>query len=95
MSANYHPRHAGPASYVSRPYHARHASPASHAVRTGRAAVLLAVGATVVTLSACSPGAPLPNPGPVASAQAVAAQAQQVSSGSPASGPHVSATSTR
>jgi hypothetical protein len=95
MSANYHPRHAGPASYVSHPYRARHASPASHVVRTGRAAALLAVGVTVVALSACSPGAPLPNPGPAASAQAVAAQVQQASSGNPASGPHASATSTR
>jgi hypothetical protein len=95
MSANYHPRHAGPASYVSHPYRARHARPASHVVRTGRAAGLLAVGVTVVALSACSPGAPLPNPGPAASAQAVAAQVQQASSGNPAYGPHASATSTR
>lgn len=95
MSATYRARHAGPARYVSHPYHARHALPASHVVRTGRAVALLAVGATVVALSACSPGEPLPNPGPAASAQAVAAQVQQASSVSPPSGPHASTTSTR
>lgn len=100
MYANYHPRHADPASQVehARAYHARHANPASQVeltsprstsrlpARSGsarRAAGLLAVGATVVGLSACAPGTALPNPGPTAAAQAVAAQAQQASTAAP------------
>ncbi len=100
MYANYHPRHANPASQVerSRAYQARHANPASQVecasprsaprfpARSGgarRAAGLLAVGATVVGLSACSPGATQANPGPTAAAQAVAAQAQQASTAPP------------
>jgi hypothetical protein len=83
MYANYHPRHANPASQVER---ARPRSTPRSPARSGsarRAAGLLAVGATVVGLSACTPGAAPPNPGPTAAAQAVAAQAQTASTTAP------------
>jgi hypothetical protein len=52
-----------------------------------RVVALLAVGTTVFGLSACSPGAPLPNPGVTASQQAVAAKAQEASSTAPTLSP--------
>jgi hypothetical protein len=77
-------RPAGPA----RP--GRHARPVKKVSRTrlgARVVALLAVGTTVFGLSACSPGAPLPNPGVTASQQAVAAQAQEASSTAPTLSP--------
>src|SRR3984893_18791798 len=68
----------------------RHARPVNKVSRTrlgARVVALLAVGTTVFGLSACSPGAPLPNPGVTASQQAVAAQAQEASSTAPTLSP--------
>jgi len=99
MFTSRHARHARPAGHPrpassarparpSRP--GRHARPVKKVNRvrlSGRVVALLAVGTTVFGLSACSPGAPLPNPGVTASQQAVAARAQEASSSAPTLSP--------
>jgi hypothetical protein len=77
-------RPAGPA----RPgRHVRRVNKVSRMRLGARVVALLAVGTTVFGLSACSPGAPLPNPGVTASQQAVAAKAQEASSTAPTLSP--------
>jgi hypothetical protein len=71
---------ARPANSARPARHARPATPRRHVRYVRRAAGLLSLGAVLIGLQACSPGAPLPDPGPIASQQAVAARAQQASS---------------
>jgi hypothetical protein len=99
MFTSRHARHARPAGHPrparsARPAgsahpgrHARRVDKVSRARLGARVVALLAVGTTVFGLSACSPGAPLPNPGVTASQQAVAAKVQEASSTAPTLSP--------
>jgi hypothetical protein len=83
-----HPaRSARPAGSTHPGRHARRVDKVSRVRLGARVVALLAVGTTVFGLSACSPGAPLPNPGVTASQEAVAAKAQEASSTAPTFSP--------